>query len=336
MEIKQIKKEYVDEALKLALWEYDKECNACPELVRADFTGNLRECLQALFSKGYGKIAMDEGKLIGYLAFWKPCDGFFGNVKGAFSPLGGSGFIGKNRSKTASKLFAATAEELIKEEICSYAVSRYAHDEEVGKSFVLNGFGIRCSDAILNLHNRKKCNTNNTKITYRELEKEEKEAVAELRMGLIRHIFAAPTFLPSDTSNFYNWFKRDDIRIVAAFDGEKAVGFMSITDTAETFITEYKNMPNICGAFVEQEYRETGIADELLEYVCSICEQEGNTYLGVDCETLNPTALHFWGKHFENYTYSYHRRIDERCIKKALDESVMLMPSAEKDVIKRI
>lgn len=29
---------------------------------------------------------------------------------------------------------------------------------------------------------------------------------------------------------------------------------------------------------------------------------------------VNPTALRFWGKHFENYTYSYHRRIDERVI----------------------
>ena len=29
-------------------------------------------------------------------------------------------------------------------------------------------------------------------------------------------------------------------------------------------------------------------------------------------ETLNPTALNFWGKHFDHYTYSFARRIDER------------------------
>lgn len=33
---------------------------------------------------------------------------------------------------------------------------------------------------------------------------------------------------------------------------------------------------------------------------------------GVDCETLNPTALRFWRKYFRPYTYSYIRRLDER------------------------
>ena len=43
-----------------------------------------------------------------------------------------------------------------------------------------------------------------------------------------------------------------------------------------------------------------------------VCENEGKEYLGVDYETLNPTALRFWDKYFQNYTYSYVRRIDER------------------------
>ena len=33
----------------------------------------------------------------------------------------------------------------------------------------------------------------------------------------------------------------------------------------------------------------------------------------VDCETLNPTALRFRGKYFVPFTYSFCRRIDERC-----------------------
>ena len=37
-------------------------------------------------------------------------------------------------------------------------------------------------------------------------------------------------------------------------------------------------------------------------------------YIGVDCETLNPTALRFWNKYFDSYTYSYARRIDERVV----------------------
>ena len=83
---------------------------------------------------------------------------------------------------------------------------------------------------------------------------------------------------------------------------------------AETFVTEEPNISNICGAYVDPEYRGTGVADMLLEYVCEVCEKEGMEYLGVDCETLNPTALRFWRKYFSNYTYGYSRRIDERVV----------------------
>lgn len=52
----------------------------------------------------------------------------------------------------------------------------------------------------------------------------------------------------------------------------------------------------------------------MLEYLCEVSEKEGKEYIGVDCETLNPTALRFWSKYFEKYTYSYARRIDERIL----------------------
>lgn len=42
--------------------------------------------------------------------------------------------------------------------------------------------------------------------------------------------------------------------------------------------------------------------------------QDEAEYLTAGCETLNPNALRFWGKHFKNYMYSYHRRMDERVI----------------------
>ena len=36
--------------------------------------------------------------------------------------------------------------------------------------------------------------------------------------------------------------------------------------------------------------------------------------LGVDCESMNPTALGFWSKYFDAYTHSVVRRIDENAI----------------------
>lgn len=41
-------------------------------------------------------------------------------------------------------------------------------------------------------------------------------------------------------------------------------------------------------------------------------KNDGIKRIGVDCETINPTAFRFWGKYFDSYTYSFIRRIDER------------------------
>ena len=81
---------------------------------------------------------------------------------------------------------------------------------------------------------------------------------------------------------------------------------------AQNFITEYAGMKNICGAYFMEEYRGSGIPQGLLSFLCDTLKKEGVTHLGVDCETMNPTALRFWEKNFEVYTYSFARRIDER------------------------
>ena len=47
------------------------------------------------------------------------------------------------------------------------------------------------------------------------------------------------------------------------------------------------------------------------ELVITTLRKEGATLLGVDCETFNPTAIHFWKKYFTQYTTSVVRRIDE-------------------------
>lgn len=314
MIFKNVDKEYVEEALQIAMEEYKAECLKCPGLIKRMFEEELRGLLEALFDSHLGKVALENEKVIGYLAFWGPIEGFFGNVKGAFSPLGGNGFRGNHRSKLASKLFQAVSEELVEKGICSYALSHYAHDEEVGKSFFMNGFGIRCSDAIMKLSNRKIPKEYDASIACVELKGAEKQEIKDLKRGLTKHLASSPTFFPTDLASYMERVEDESIRVIAAKKQDKVIGFMKLSTGAETFITGSKDMYNICGAFVEEEYRGKHVAQQLLEYVCQIAEEAGKTYLGVDCETLNPTALRFWGKYFTSYTYSYHRRVDERVV----------------------
>ncbi|MDK2809070.1 MAG: hypothetical protein PWP24_1807 [Clostridiales bacterium] len=325
MEIERLHEKYMDQALIVAKEQYQAACDQNKEMPDYHFTSEIRELLTNLFQRKCGVVAKEGEKLIGYMAFYSPIDGFFGNCKGAFSPLGGSGYPVHNRQKTASKMLAAAMDILVKEEgVTSVALSQYANDREVEEALVLNGFGIRCSDAIMKLEELGTRKTKHPMIIekehqfkehqYKELRKDQKKLVLALRRELIMHLWKTPVYFPTPFGDDMEWTLRDDLRVFAAYDNDTIIGFMSIQDEGETFLSNANDVVNICGAYVKEEYRGSQVADELLYYVCDVCQKEGKKYLGVDCETLNPNARYFWAKHFKNYTYSYHRRIDERVI----------------------
>ncbi|MDO5573667.1 MAG: GNAT family N-acetyltransferase [bacterium] len=315
----QMKESYINEAIALAIQEYQDECSHCKGLPKEDIRPAITSLLHALMNQKYGCVALEDGQVIGYLLFYGPMDGFFGEVKGVFSPLGGSAFCGKDRGRLASFLFEHTGNQLAEDGICSYALSRYAHDEEVGQSFIMNGFGIRCSDAIIQLNQRPAIKnavvSKNPDLSFEILTGSQKYKIEPLHHKLVEHLAFAPTLFPTYIPAAKKWYRYDDIRIFAAKKEDQYIGYLALTDDdAETFITEHPKMANICGAYVSEDCRGTGVAVQLLEYLCETCEQEGKLWLGVDCETLNPTALHFWSKYFEPYTWSYARRIDERIV----------------------
>lgn len=312
IDLRDLDDKYLKDAVALALNEYEQEARICRSLIPADFRDKIRDTIEALFGNKLGKVAILDNRLIGYLAFTGPIEGAFGNVRGVFSPIGGSAFSGSDRGKLASLLFERAAEEIVHDGICSFALSRYAHDNEVDRSFILNGFGIRCADAILKLSERKAVERIDREIKFNELKGNDKRLAAPLKKKLIQHLRKPPAFFWKSTDENSECFYEEPARIFVAEKHGEIIGYMGMDDEAETFVSEHPCMYNICGAYVEENYRQSGVAQQLLEYLCQVCENEGKEYLGVDYETLNPTALRFWDKYFQNYTYSYVRRIDER------------------------
>ena len=306
-------KNHVDAAVRLALRELENERKLCADLPYEDFSGHLSGMLNWLSDQPFGRAAMVDGRLVGYMSFAGPFNGFFGDVKGVFSPLGGSAFSYdyENRGRLASMLFEDIAADFVKQSVFSCSLSRYAHDEEIAKSLVLNGFGIRCSDAVRDI-SRLSLSHSFGDARFIELSTSEFNRIRELRLRLVKHLEKSPVFYPTDMRRFEEWFKKQDMRVFAVEVDEKIIGFISIEDEGESFISEAHSMKNICGAYFDENYRGIGLAQSLLAYVIDTLRLEGVTNLGVDCETLNPTALNFWGKYFEMYTYSFARRIDER------------------------
>lgn len=314
IEIKNYEKSYDQNIQSLVRRQYEEEQVWCKGELPQFLEEEWYDCFSYIKKKNIGKLALEDGTLVGFLLFDQPYEDSLGKVKGVYSPFGCNAFLGSNPSKTASLLFQETAKELIKDGVCGYAISYYAHEKDAAQSLILNGFGIRCSDAILNFATYKTEIPTNTEFLCTELTGKERRKIHELRCQLVRHLADAPVFLYTDIAYFNKWYEDENKRVFVIKDQEELIGFMAISDDAETYMTRHPKMVSICGMYVKKEYREKKVAKKLLDYVVAICKEEGFEYLGVDCETLNPTALRFWGKYFTNYTYSYHRRIDERCI----------------------
>lgn len=120
MKIRSIEANDLAEAVRLALEEYQEECRACPQLIQEDFEKVLKENLKEWLKTPYGKAAFEDGRMVGYLLFQGPWEGFFGEVKGAFSQLGGSAFRGTDRNRLASRLFESAAAEMAEDEVFAW------------------------------------------------------------------------------------------------------------------------------------------------------------------------------------------------------------------------
>lgn len=131
------------------------------------------------------------------------------------------------------------------------------------------------------------------------------------------HMSQSPCFMYSTEEETQEWLKRAESResmLFAVFDKDKAIAYMEITDEGENFAAYVPGMRNICGAFCMPEYRGKGLYAKLLNYTLLALKEEGYTRLGVDFESINPTAYGFWLKYFSAYTKSVVRRIDEKVL----------------------
>lgn len=314
MIFEKLNEKYLEDAIKLAQEQYNMEQEYIEALYERGYKDVLTDSISEIFKCKYGGVAVDRGKVLGYLSFWGGLSGHFGNVKGSFSPLFANAVSGLNRSKTSSMLFQYASEEMIKEDILSYAICIYSHDAEVMTSLTMNGFGIRCSDAVRNVDTPLNIKVN-TEYSYEEMHYSDAGCLLPLKNGLVKHLRKSPTYFPNEEfseENFVSMCNRRQSRFFIARNNFEIVGYIEVMDSGENFITEESDMLNICGTYLKENYRGKNILQSLLLFVLETLKNEGIKRLGVDYETINPTALRFWGKYFDSYTYSFVRRIDER------------------------
>ncbi len=303
----------IEQAQQIALQNYNVGREHVPTLPQVDTIPDLTPFAE----NGLGVAAFDGGEMVGFLCSVPPFKNAFRSTDavGVFSPMSTNGAVGENRDKIFARMYQAAGEKWAKTGATSHGVCLYAHDKEAQEQFFRYGFGLRCVDAIRPMEpmDFSPCDG----YEFSELSQEEFASVYPLDLMLNKHYCNSPFFMrrqPDTLESVINAYTKRSSRFFAAKDQGNLCAYLKISKAGETFITEQSDYRHIDGAFCLPDHRGKGVSQNLLSFALSTLKVEGYARLGVDFESINPTAYSFWLKYFDAYTHSVVRRIDEHVI----------------------
>lgn len=270
-------------------------------------------------ANGLGVAAVENGRLVGYLGAHGPFKGMFGTwgtefqdrFVGGFSPIEAHGVTADAPARTWQRMYQVAADKWVSAGAAYHAIALYEHDHPAKAELFRYSFGQRCADAVRRVVPLRAGEV--AGVACCELPAGSGDAVRSLRWKLDEHLCQSPCFLMRTEEGRRAWLdqvKHRDSRLFAAMAEGALIAFVEVAADGENFITESPRMLNICGAYCEAEWRGRGVSKLLLDYILCQLQTEGVEYLGVDYETMNPTAAGFWEKYFTPYTASLVRRID--------------------------
>lgn len=306
-------REHINMANALALACYKEEHCQVPALPCVDEFPDLT----CFADNGLGVAAFEDDEMVGFLCSVMPFNNAFHStdVTGVFSPMWANAATLKNRANIYAAMYQDAARKWVRAGAVSHGICLYAHDEIAQNQFFKYGFGMRCMDSIRPMEPFD-CRTCE-EYEFIELSSSEYALAYPLESMLNKHFNNSPTFMNREQETLEAFcdtcIKNHERCFVSLYQG-KACAYLKISESGETFITEYPNYRHINSAFCLEEHRGKGVYQSLLNHVIKTLKAEGYTHLGVDFESINPAAYGFWSKYFAPYTHGVVRRIDERIL----------------------
>lgn len=300
------------EAMLAFARSFERDVLAAYSQLPAPKEQSLRTLLQNILEHGHGVIARDGEETLGYLAVFGPFGDYHGGKSGVFSPLFANLVSHHDTDRIFTDLLTSLGELPALVGVDTMAVSVCPLHSDHLASSVLNGFGVRCSDAVQFI-DALPAPTPNFPYEIDEVHWRDTVAVIEVKRSLAEHLTKSPVYMEhfDFSPEFVAWKseQRQSVHLVAR-DGDRIIGFIEATYEGENYLANHPQVRNICGAGVLPEYRGQGIMRELLARLAEHYRREGISTLGVDYETMNPNARGFWERYFVPYTRSGERRFD--------------------------
>nr|WP_252187731.1 GNAT family N-acetyltransferase [Anaeromonas frigoriresistens] len=197
----------------------------------------------------------------------------------------------------------------------THALTFFAHDRRNIETWTWQGFGFRCVDAI---RKAEVIDVYNSSIKVKKANVPDISNIVEIHREHIKYYKKSPIFFPKNeedpSRDLINWLSKDNHHLWIAYTENKAIGYMMLEPTGETYISEHKNIMNITGAYTTEEERGSKAGAMILNNIQKWLIDNDYPLCGVDFESINNLGSYFWTKYFTPYTYSLVRRIDERVL----------------------
>lgn len=316
MNIELLKSYHVEEAAKLVLDNYMEERKAVNILPFYDsYIELFCKSIHELIENGFGVAAVQNGQLEGFLTGMS-LNAFKGLNRGIYCPIYGHASIKEDKRNIYQRMYEKVSDIWVKNGCLTHAITMFAHDREAIDTWFWNGFGHRCVDAIRPLTSVE--TGMQSKYEVRRLTLDDVDAILPLFKEHSKYYSQSPLFMCvfklAERKDIVDFLSMENHFMWAAYDGEQPVAFMQVMSGGETFVSDDAQMLNICGAYSLESTRGTGVGALLLSHIVCWLADNGYKRLGVDFESFNRYGSRFWMKHFEPFTFSLFRKIDERIL----------------------
>ncbi|MCB8983324.1 MAG: GNAT family N-acetyltransferase [Ardenticatenaceae bacterium] len=302
--------EHVAEAAVLFTNRYKLQREAVPVLpARMGDVDHVANRLRELLRVSAGVVAVENGRLLGYLAWFLVPD-FRGTPRlGAYVPEWGHAAAGRDRAAVYRALYRAAAGRWSAASCQVHALTMLPHDEEAKNIWFWQGFGLTVVDAVRPVYPLAPPPLQG-KLHVRQATVEDVPALTAVDAEHWQHYSRPPILMPPhtglDEAGNVAFLSRPRNSVWLAYDGRQLAGFLRCDgcDFDGVEIVQSDQTVAITGAYVRPGYRGQGAAAGLLDAALRHYQALGFARCALNFESFNPEAAAFWLRYFAPVCYS--------------------------------
>jgi GNAT superfamily N-acetyltransferase len=258
-----------------------------------------------------GVAALDDGRLVGYLAGRYPIAAFRRTDRvGAYVPEWAHGAEGPDRRGVYNAMYREASAAWSRAACTVHAITLLATDGEALETWAWSGFGMGVVDGI---RAAEPLDPRPLAVdTVRRASMADASALAVLDLEHVRHYAGPPVFMPPpaamDEAEWAAFLGRPGNAAWLAEDPAGPYAFIRFdVEFGGSAVTASPSGAFISGAYVRPSHRRRGAASAILDAAMCGYAADGVASCAVDFEAFNPEAARFWTRHFTSVCYSLMR-----------------------------